>query len=113
MFQKLKVSHNDILRSLLGVPRYTSARKLSVKTRQDKVYDIIRSVEMLGTGVWLTILPASCTSVSNSPRLRSCFPSSARRMCRISFIDSTMRSYITAKGLALVDINFKFCSSGQ
>ena len=42
MYRKLKVSHNDILRRLLGVPRYTSARTLFVNTRHDNVDVIIR-----------------------------------------------------------------------
>ena len=42
MYCKLKVSHNDILRRLLGVPRYTSARALFVNKRQDNVDVVIR-----------------------------------------------------------------------
>ena len=42
MYHKLKVSHNDILRRLLGVPRYTSARALFVNKRQDNVDVLIR-----------------------------------------------------------------------
>ena len=37
MYRKPKLSHNDILRRLLGVPRYTSARTLFVNKRQDNV----------------------------------------------------------------------------
>ena len=42
MYRKLKVSHNDILRRLLGVPGYTNARTLFVNTRQDNVDVLIR-----------------------------------------------------------------------
>ena len=37
MYRQLKVSHNNILRRLLGVPRCTSARTLFINTRQDNV----------------------------------------------------------------------------
>ena len=43
MYRKLKVNYNDILRTLLGVPRYTSARTLFVNTRQDNVDVLIRN----------------------------------------------------------------------
>ena len=39
---KLKVAHNDILRSLLGVPRYTSASALFVNNRLDNLEVILR-----------------------------------------------------------------------
>ena len=42
MYRKLRVSQNDILRRLLGVPRYTSARILFVIKRQDNEYVLIR-----------------------------------------------------------------------
>ena len=42
MYRKLKVSHNDILRRLLGVPRYTSARTLFVNKSQDNVDVLLR-----------------------------------------------------------------------
>ena len=38
----MNVQINDILRSLLGIPRYTCARTLFVKTRQDNVDVLIR-----------------------------------------------------------------------
>ena len=41
MHRKLKISHNDILRRLLGVPRYTSARTLLVNKHQDNVNVLI------------------------------------------------------------------------
>ena len=37
MRRKLEVSHNDILRSLLGVLRYTSVRTLFINKQQDNV----------------------------------------------------------------------------
>ena len=42
MYRKLKVSHNDILRRLLGAPMYTSARTLFVNKREDSVNVLIR-----------------------------------------------------------------------
>ena len=42
MFRKLRVSHNEILRRLLGVTRYISARTLFVNKRQVYVDVLIR-----------------------------------------------------------------------
>lgn len=42
MYQKLKVCHNDILRRLLGIPRWNSARTMFVNTRLDHLDVIIR-----------------------------------------------------------------------
>ena len=42
MYRKLKVNHNDVLRRLLGVPGYTSARTLCVNKRPDNVDVLIR-----------------------------------------------------------------------
>ena len=42
MYHKLKLSHNDELVRLLGVPRLTSAITLFVNTRQDNIYVPIR-----------------------------------------------------------------------
>ena len=37
MYRKLEVSHNDILRRMLGIPRYSRAGTLFVNKRQDNV----------------------------------------------------------------------------
>ena len=42
MSRKLKVSHNDIQRKLLGVPSFNSAKILFVNTRQDNVDFLIQ-----------------------------------------------------------------------
>ena len=42
MYRKLRVKRNDILRRLLSVQRYTSARTLIVIKRQDNVDTLIR-----------------------------------------------------------------------
>ena len=42
MYRKLKVSHNDILRRLMGVPRYYSARTMFVNSYQDNIDVLIR-----------------------------------------------------------------------
>ena len=42
LYRKLNVSHNDILRRLMGVPRYYNARTMFANSYQDNIDVLIR-----------------------------------------------------------------------